>query len=70
MGELSCGVKMKTNLMIQQIEDWLSGNCSKSWDLRMEGIAEDTAKRMIAVYFESKDELNTFKQALQEQKIQ
>ena len=70
MGELSCGVKMKTSLMAQQIEDWLSGNCSKNWDLRMDGIVEDTAKRMIAVYFESKDELNTFKQALQDQKIQ
>ncbi len=70
MGELSCGVKMKTNLLVQQIEDWLSANCSKNWDLRMEGIAEDTAKRMVAVYFESKDELDTFKQALQEQKIQ
>ncbi len=61
---------MKTSLMAQQIEDWLSGNCSKNWDLRMDGIVEDTAKRMIAVYFESKDELNTFKQALQDQKIQ
>ncbi len=61
---------MKTNLLVQQIEDWLSGNCSKHWELRMEGVVEDTAKRMVAVYFESKDELNTFKQALQDQQIQ
>ncbi len=70
MGELSCGVKMKTNLLVQQIEDWLSDNCSRNWELRMEGIVEDTAKRMVAVYFESKDELNTFKQALQDRAIQ
>jgi hypothetical protein len=61
---------MKTNLMVQQIEDWLADNCSKYWELRMEGVIEDTAKRMVAVYFESKDELNTFKQALQDQQIQ
>ena len=60
---------MKTNLLVQQIEDWLSDNCSKNWDLRMEGIIEGSAKRMVAIYFESKDELNTFKQALQDRKI-
>lgn len=61
---------MKTNLMVQQIEDWLSGNCSKYWELRMEGVTEDDANRMVAIYFESRDELNTFKQALQNQQIQ
>ncbi len=70
MGELSCGVKMKTSLLVQQIEDWLSANCSRDWDLRMEGIVEDTADRTVAVYFESRDELNTFKQALHDRKIQ
>jgi len=69
VSDLSCGVKITTSLLVQQIEDWLADNCSKHWELRLEETFEDSAKRMIAVYFESKDELGTFKQALKSKQI-
>lgn len=60
---LHTGIKFKTSAPISAIEDWLEANCKGEWDVDIEAIATGFGQKSVAVYFETDDDKEAFKQA-------
>jgi len=60
---LNTGLKFKTSAQINVIEDWLEANCKGEWDVEIEAISTELRQKSIAVYFESEDDRDAFKDA-------
>lgn len=60
---LHTGIKFKTSTPISAIEDWLEANCKGEWDIGIEDITTGLGQKSVAVYFETDDDKEAFKQA-------
>jgi len=58
---LHTGLKFKTSVQINVIEDWLDANCKGEWDIDIEAISTELRQKSIAVYFENEDDRDAFK---------
>lgn len=60
---LHTGIKFKTSTPISVIEDWLEENCQGEWDVDIEAISTGLGQKSVAVYFETDEDKEAFKQA-------
>jgi len=60
---LHTGLKFKTSAPISVIEDWLDAHCKGEWDLDIESISTALGQKSIAVYFETENDKDAFKEA-------
>ena len=58
------GVLFRTTRSIDDIEDWLEGNCGDSWSISLEGIEEDLSSKTLRVLFMSEADKIAFSRAL------
>ncbi|MFN3077007.1 MAG: hypothetical protein ABT940_09045 [Alphaproteobacteria bacterium] len=63
MGDLSFGVTLNTSKTVESLEKWLEKNCHGKWDVQVEGLSDDLAKKKISVYFQIALDRDQFKKS-------
>lgn len=66
---LRIGLRIKTSLPMESIEDWLETNCTGPFRVDFEGLSDDRSRKELLVAFSDEADKAAFKDAYQRRDI-